>query len=278
MLLVLSLVAQHVHRFGGLYLASDDSYIYLGYAKRALEAPRELFSYNPGERSAGTTGLLYYYALVATSYVTRAFTFAWPLHVTLRLSSYVLAGGLTVVSSLLYWATWRRLDAGEKRAPRFTFVLAMALFFANARFIWGLFAGLESPLSAALVLALAHAFVRRAAPWRTGALGGLLIATRPDLASVLWLVPAATAVLPSPDRRVAWWRPFSESASALAAAVVVLVGPCYFLTGRLFPSALDTRIRVAALREPDLLLAGIRDALSVESFVKTDWQVMASPR
>ena len=41
---------------GWLYPASDDPYIYLGYVKYALGDPPALFSYNPGEHSAGTTG------------------------------------------------------------------------------------------------------------------------------------------------------------------------------------------------------------------------------
>jgi hypothetical protein len=265
-------LVDHVRRFGGLYLASDDSYIYLGYVKRTMEAPRELFSYNPGEHSAGTTGLLYYYALVVVSHVVRVVTFPWPLHFTLRLSSYVLSGSLTVIASLLYWGTWRRLDPESERAPTFTFAIATALFFANARFIWGLFAGLENPLSATLVLALAHAFAHRVRSWWTGLLAALLAATRPDLGSVVWVVPFACAALAdrAPRRRA-----FVESAVVLVAGVLVLVAPCRLITGRWFPSALDTRIRVDAVRDPTLVFSNIADALRVTTLTKTDWQVGA---
>jgi len=271
--LVVFFLADHVRRFGGLYLASDDSYIYLGYVKRTMETPRGLFSYNPGEHSAGTTGLLYYYALVVVSHVLRAVTFPWPLHFTLRLSSYVLAGTLTVIASLLYWATWRRLDPDSERAPRFTFTIAMALFFANARFLWGLFAGLENPLSATLVLAVAHALAHRSRPLWTGLLGALLVATRPDLGSVVWVVPFACAALARGG--VSRRRAFVEAAVILVAGVVLLVAPCRLLTGRWFPSALDTRIRIDAVRDPALLLSNVGDALRVSTLTKTDWQVGA---
>lgn len=274
LVVVACFLADQLRTHGGLFLASDDSYIYLGYVKRTLEAPRELFSYNRGEHSAGTTGLLYYYALVVLGHVLRLPTLAWPLHVTLRLSSFVLASGLTIVSSLLYWASWRNFDPERRRAPWFTFALAMALFFSNARFLWGLFAGLENPLSATLLLALVHALAIRGQAWRVGVLGGLLIATRPDLAGVLWLVPLFHAGLQ--PRGVSRWRGAAIAAATLAVTVLVLIAPCYALTGRLFPSALDTRVHVEAVRDPKLIVSGMLDALRLSKFLATDWQIVAS--
>src|SRR5436305_1534911 len=54
------------HRTGILAFNSDDSYIYTGYVKMTFTPGAGLFSYNVGEHSAGTTGILFYYLLAAS--------------------------------------------------------------------------------------------------------------------------------------------------------------------------------------------------------------------
>src|SRR5262249_42979102 len=152
--------AQLLH-FGGLYAASDDSYIYLGYVKRALVPPRELFSYNPGEHSAGTTGVLYYYALILTAAAVRAVTFALPMATTLTVALYLLNGVLFVGCAGLLARIVRRMVSDGAVWE----VLAFLLLLCNVRFMWGMFAGLENPLSAFLALALVDGIAQGVSLW-----------------------------------------------------------------------------------------------------------------
>lgn len=266
-------------RFGGLYLASDDSYIYLGYVKRALEAPRALFSYNEGEHSAGTTGLLYYYVLVAVAQITRLFTASLPLDATLRAASYVANSLLVAGAATLYFRAWRRLDRGFASRPVLTTAVAGALFFGSSRFTWGLYAGMENPLSATLVLALFVAFLEGSSLPRIAALSALLSASRPELTPLVACAVPVRAVLAmregSMERRSAL-SAVARSSVLFAAVLAALVLPCLALTGRLFPSALDTRIRVEGMRDLAVLARGFFAAVRPELLWKSRWHAAAT--
>ncbi len=89
-------------RWGWFYPASDDSYIYLGYVKMAITPPFELFSYNVGEHSAGTTGILYYYVLMVVCVLVRLVTFFLPLSLSLTLGMFVLNGILFLLFAFIF--------------------------------------------------------------------------------------------------------------------------------------------------------------------------------
>jgi hypothetical protein len=264
---LLVIAVQLVH-FGGLYAASDDSYIYLGYVKRALVPPRALFSYNPGEHSAGTTGILYYYMLVVAAAAVRAFTFTLPIATTLTVALYGLNAVLFVACAGLLARLVRMVTGGE-RVWEF---VALALLLWSVKFLWGMFAGLENPLSAFLIMALVYALACGAPVTRIAVLAGLFIATRPELGPVLAVVPTfATVCARLPVRATnnpggwralaAWmrgtaWR--AAGATILCAAVyAALVLPCFVTTGRIFPSALGTRVMIGALGDPQIFWQSI---------------------
>lgn len=275
----LAVVLNVTLRFGGLYLASDDSYIYLGYVKRALEAPRALFSYNEGEHSAGTTGLLYYYLLVVVAQLTRLVSWGAPLHATLRAASYLTNAALVACAATLYFRAWRRLDGGFATRPVLTTAVAGALFFASSRCTWGLYAGMENPLSAALVLALFVAFVEGASLARVGAIAALLSASRPELAPLLAFAVPARALFAVRARELGARAAARSTVLAIAlfgALLAALVLPCLALTGRLFPSALDTRIRVEGMRDLAVLARGLVAALRPELLWKSRWHAAAT--
>jgi hypothetical protein len=147
-------IAYQFFQHGWVYAASDDSYIYLGYVKRALTSPHELFSYNPGEHSAGTTGIAYYYLLTIVCAVLRAATFFLPLELSLLLGMYLTNAGLFLLAAHRFLCCWRGLvpQAAPLRAPGLA--LLFLLFCAQPRFLWGVFAGMGNPLGAFLVLLL----------------------------------------------------------------------------------------------------------------------------
>jgi hypothetical protein len=266
-LVALTIAAWQLGHFGGLYAASDDSYIYLGYVKRALTPPRALFSYNPGEHSAGTTGVVYYYALIAAAAFVRPWTWFLPLSTTLMLAMWLVNAVLFVGCAGLLTRMVRQLTDGSAVWE----MLGLALLVSSVKFMWGMFAGLENPLTAFLVVALAYELMIGVRLARIAALSGLLIGTRPDLAPTVALIPtfgAVRAVLrDAPAGQSTWqtlraaWRAVAlraASATLGAAAVYgVLVLPCYVLTGHIFPSAVGTRIRIGALGDAKILWQGI---------------------
>ena len=117
-------------RHGGLYAASDDSYIYLGYVRRAITQPRELFSYNPGEHSAGITGLLYYYVLVVFCALVRSVA-TTSVEVALLLGMSLANAALLLLTAHVYLRCWRSLS-GERHGA-LPLALAFLLFCAQPK-------------------------------------------------------------------------------------------------------------------------------------------------
>jgi hypothetical protein len=278
LLLVLVLLRQELQRCGGLYAASDDSYIYLGYVKRVLTPPHELFSYNIGEHSAGTTGILYYYGLIVACFVVRLLTWSLPLDVSLRLGLYALNIGLFLVLAGYFAAVCRRLSAPTEAQIGPMSVFASAVLLSNPLFLSGVFGGQENPLCALLVVLLVHQILVAASTWRPAMVAAMLCASRPELTAVLWTIPAFVAsrsALRAEGRTGAKIRPLAVGLLVGYATYALVLGallmPCYLTTGRLFPSALGSRLTIAALGEPRLLLKGIVDVFQAAEIWKSDW-------
>ena len=278
LLLVLVLLRQEIQRCGGLYAASDDSYIYLGYVKRVLTSPHELFSYNIGEHSAGTTGILYYYCLIVACFVVRLLTWALPMDASLRLGLYALNIGLFLALAGYFAAVWKRISAPTDEQVGPMLVFANAVLLAHPLFLSGVFGGLENPLCALLVVLLVHQILVDAPTWRPSLVAAMLCASRPELAAVLWTVPTFIALRSAaraegPTR--AKIRPLALKLlvghATYALALGALVLPCYLTTGRVFPSALGSRLTIAALGDPQLLIKGIVNVFKVSEIWKSDW-------
>jgi hypothetical protein len=272
--IALLVIVVQLIRFGGLYAASDDSYIYLGYVKRALQPPRALFSYNVGEHSAGTTGVLYYYALLATAVVTRAFTFFLPLATTLTVSMYALNSALFIGCAGMLMRLVQHLTD-----DRFIWrMAALALLLGSVKFTWGVFAGLENPLTAFLAVALVSAARARWSWVWIAVLSGLIVGARPELAPVMAIVPACLTVgaglrQPMTLARLGGtvWR--AVAATALCGAVITaIVLPCWWTTGRVFPSSFGTRVAVDALGNVDALWRGFL-GFNVRLLGRTYWSL-----
>jgi hypothetical protein len=278
LLLVLLLLRQEIHRCGGLYAASDDSYIYLGYVKRVLSTPHELFSYNVGEHSAGTTGILYYYCLVLVCFVVRLLTWTLPLDVSLRLGLYVLNIGLFVALAGYFAAVWQRISAPPDDQVGPTLAFANAVLLSHPLFLSGVFGGLENPLCALLVVLLVHQILMDAPTWRPSMVAAMLCVSRPELMAVLWTIPifitlrsAVHAGRWTPTRIRAFALMLLVGCATFSVALGVLVLPCYLTTGRIFPSALGSRLDIPSLANPGLLIDGIVEALKADEMWKSDW-------
>ena len=151
---LVALLAHQLDTFGWFYMGSDDAYIYLGYVKNAISAPHELFAYNPGEHSAGTTGILYYYLLTAVCFPLSVALPFLTLPECLTLGAYWTNSGLYLALGATTLAVWRALQPPESSLGFGTALALFALIHANSEFLWGLFGGLENPLTAALLMGL----------------------------------------------------------------------------------------------------------------------------
>jgi hypothetical protein len=243
-----------VSRFGGFFMASDDAYIYLGYARSLLERG-ELFSYDPGEHSAGSTGLLYYYALCAAGALLRPFY--WPdAGRALTLTAFLLASALFVLFALALHRSWRRLSDATGRRALLEEAILFLLAVTSVRFVWGWFSGMENPLTATLVAFILERFLARAPGWQLALLAAALSCSRPELlpfGALLTSLAALSGVT----------RGGSVSRSSLARALgalllyafcaAALTLPSRLLTGQWMPSALGARVEIPALTRPDLL-------------------------
>lgn len=267
MLLVL-FVTWEVARRGAFYPASDDSYIYLGYVKRVLTSPHELFSYNPGEHSAGTTGLVYYYLLVAVCAPVRLLTWLLPVEHSLLIGSIVLNAALFMASAALYLRIWSQLTGRAPTGP----VLAglFLLFCLHPQFLWGVFAGMENPLSMLLVLALVEQAIRRAAWWQVSVTSALLCGTRPELAPIVAFLPLLAA-LRDVRRTRPWWAMAPLAAVVWALCFAAILAPCLAFTGRAFPSALGARVTMTALSDPSQWDTIVGAALDAGDYWSTSW-------
>jgi hypothetical protein len=260
------------HQHGGLYAASDDSYIYLGYVKRALTQPHELFSYNPGEHSAGITGLLYYYVLLVSCALVRAVAPTPSIEAALLLGMSLANAALLLLSAHVYLRCWRKLIGGGERCGALPLAVAFLLFCAQPKWLWAVFSGMEGPLAACLALLLVERLLERAPAWQPSLAAALLVATRPEAILVAWTFPALAVFVR--DRR----SPARRLLGAYAVAVVglaALVLPCYVLTGRVFPSSLGTRVEILGFIDPAALARYFRVLLETPAYWGSEWWVLA---
>jgi hypothetical protein len=253
-------------------MASDDSYIYLGYVKGAIAGARQLFSYNVGEHSAGTTGVLYYYLLTAVCSVARAVTPGLPVAASLTLGAYLTSGGLYLTLGALLPRVFARF-AGRAQGP--APLEALGIFFlANASymFLWGVFSGLENPLSALLTLLVADQLGRRAHHRLVALTAAALCATRPELVLTAGLLPLAAA-WPGPaggsDGR---GRRLAEACAVFVAAGAAILAPCFLTTGTVLPSAAGLRLGPGLLPS----LPGLLGNLTADPEVwRSGWLLLA---
>jgi hypothetical protein len=259
-------------RHGGLYAASDDAYIYLGYVKRALTEPRELFSYNPGEHSAGITGMLYYYYLLFVCGFVRAIAASARIETDLLLGLFLANTALLLLAAHLYLRCWRRLTDGGSRSGALSLSLSFLLFCAQPKWLWSVFAGLEGPLAASLVLLVLDRLLARAPAWQASVAASLLVATRPETMLVAWALPGLAVRAESSS--LLFRRGVLAYASA-GACLSALVLPCYVLTGRVFPSSLGTRVHLAALLEPSGVTRYLQSLLARPEYWLSEWWVLA---
>jgi hypothetical protein len=279
-------------RYGWFYLASDDSYIYLGYVKQAITAPHELFSYNPGEHSAGTTGILYYYILIGICWPTRLLTSSLAIEYSLTLGMYVLNAVLFVAIAHQYLRCWTALVPRDTSMSAAKIAVLFLLVCAQPQFLWGVFSGMENPLTAWLALLLFAELLRASAAWRSACIAALLSATRPELSCVLIFVPLVAALAhhrattrqqrvpvktggPAPVRSPGALP--SQVLLAYGAGVLclaALVVPCYLTTGRLFPSALGTRIELAPLSTIGGWTARVAAVFQLRDYWATPWLLL----
>jgi hypothetical protein len=256
------LYAAHLYRFGWFYMASDDSYIYLGYVRNWIEHG-ELLTYNPGEPSAGTTGLLYYYLLSAVASVVH-FVY-WPTPgIGLTLVAYLTNALLFIGSGLLATRIWYSIsDARESSLPSLGGTIAvLAATVSLPSFLWGWFGGLENPLSGATLLLLIERVLAKAQGWQIALASAMLGGCRPELLPIGLLVVTLWIA-----RQLAEERNLLILAPRLGASIAAFVGmtlliylPCWFVTGSFTPSALGTRIAIPALTDPSLLWQNLLQA------------------
>jgi hypothetical protein len=263
------LYAVHLYRFGWFYLASDDSYIYLGYVRNWIEHG-ELLTYNPGEHSAGTTGLLYYYLLSAVASIVH-FVY-WPTPgIGLTLTAYITNAILFIGAGLLIARIWGSIsDAGDSML---LFEGTFAVFAATVSlptFIWGWFGGLENPLSGTILILLIERVLLKAPGWQIALASALIGGCRPELFPIGLLVVALWAVM-----QVKRNQNLRVSASGLAVGIATFVGitlliyvPCWIVTGSITPSALGTRVAIPALTEPNLLWQNLTAAARTGYFLR----------
>jgi hypothetical protein len=244
----------HLYRFGFFYMASDDSYIYLGYVRNWVEHG-ELLTYNPGEHSAGTTGLLYYYLLSAVASVLR-FVY-WPNPgIGLTLVAYLTNALLFISLGLLTARIWYYIsEARERLLSHAGIIVVLAATVSLPSFLWGWFGGLENPLSGTVLLLIIERVLAKAQGWKIALACALLGGCRPELLPVGLLVVFLWAAI-----QVIEQRSLRMPGPQLIASVAAFVGmtlliylPCWFATGSITPSALGTRVAIPALTEPNLL-------------------------
>lgn len=248
------LYAVHLYRFGWFYMASDDSYIYLGYVRNWVERG-ELLTYNPGEHSAGTTGLLYYYLLSAVAWVVH-FTY-WPTPgIGLTLAAYITNALLFIGAGLLTARIWHYIsDAGESPLSFEGAIVVLAATVSLPSFLWGWFGGLENPLSGTILLLLIERVLAKAPGWQTALASAIIGGCRPELFPVGLLVVAIWAAIQvSDERNLRILAPrLTASVAAFVGMTLLIYLPCWFVTGSVTPSALGTRVAIPALTEPNLL-------------------------
>ncbi len=143
---VVAVVALHVACFAYLLwhnpsvdnnYTMDDGYIYAGYIRNAVHG--HWFEYNPGEKSGGITGLLWYLVQVPLVFLLRIRLGEVPaLHITTYLVS--------IVCSVSYVALAYVLARELTGSPILGFAAA-AMIAGDFQLLWGDLSGLEIPLT-----------------------------------------------------------------------------------------------------------------------------------
>ncbi|MFQ5645774.1 MAG: hypothetical protein ACE5GM_02495 [bacterium] len=258
-LFVAGMYLMHLHKHGWFYMASDDSYIYLGYVKSFL-LRGELFSYNPGEYSGGTTGILYYYVLSAVGAALR--TFYWPANMAagLTLTAYLLNGSLFVAFFVLLGIIWRRISSSGGVALYVELFFLFSLILVKIDFLWGWFGGLENPLTSFFCLLLVERCLAGAPWWQISVFSAGLAGCRPEITPVAFLIPVWVAVSQRGEMNVLakpTGKKAAKAAGLFLGLMLITVAPCWYLTGSLFPASMGTRIAIPILKNPLLLLKNI---------------------
>lgn len=240
------------HRTGILAFNSDDSYIYTGYVKMTFTPGAGLFSYNVGEHSAGTTGILFYY-LLALSY--RLLTVALPSQPsTLVLNSWIVSGICFTlcgaVSGAAIATVCRQLKIAASWIVASLLLLGTGMLCTSDNFLWGQLGGMENPLSALLAMSLSAITVaQRPNLVLASALAAGLVATRPDWAPIALAVPAlslARTSLPLGRR----WRDLLLGYAVFVLLLAAALLPLRMTTGQWQPSALGARVELHWIESP----------------------------
>lgn len=263
------LYAAHLYRFGWFYMASDDSYIYLGYVRNWVERG-ELLTYNPGEPSAGTTGLLYYYLLSAVASVVHFIYWPTPA-IGLTLTAYITNALLFIGLGLLTARIWYSIS--EAREPLLSYGWIIAILAATVSlpsFLWGWFGGLENPLSGTLLLLLVERVLVKAHGWQIALVSAMLGGCRPELLPIgAFVVAIWAAIQVKEERSLRIVAPrLTVSVAAFVGMVLLIYLPCWLVTGSVTPSALGTRVAIPALTEPNLLWQNLMAAARSGYFIR----------
>lgn len=268
---LLPLLGMHGWRYGWFPVASDDAYIYLGYVKMLLQHG-DLFSYNPGEHSAGTTGLLYYYLLSLAGIMALPFLETATLGEGLSLLSWCVNSALFLGMVLTVRRIWAHLAPAPLLESFSWLALLLAACALHPLFFWGWFGGLENPLTGLLVLLLLERALALAPPWQTTLLAVGLAGSRPELMPVAVL---AALLLAWEQRGSPPWRSLLPVPVGFALGILLLILPCWWLTGTLFPSALGARVTLPPLSDPLAWWAGVVRMLTDVPYLTHPW-VMGS--
>jgi hypothetical protein len=233
-------------RLGGFGLSIDDSYIYTGYVKMVQVPGAGLFSYNVGEHSAGTTSILFYYLSTASYALLRLLMLRGAT--SLELNAWLVSGTCLIATGWIAgWLAARLAQAAGDTRPSTAAALTpltIGGLCISERFLWGTFSGMENPLSGLLVTALASVpWWRSARPAAVAALAAALIATRPESAPIVALVPALSLL----DRGRPLNARLSDAArgyTVLATCLLAMFIPLWYVTGTWQPSAHGARVEI----------------------------------
>lgn len=265
---LLPLLVMHGMGYGWFPLASDDAYIYLGYVKILLEHG-DLFSYNPGEHSAGTTGLLYYYLLsLAGGLALPLLSLGDGMGKGLTLLSWGVNALLFLTMTFTLVRVWRHLLPAPPGESLPWQALLLATTALHPLFFWGWFGGLENPLTGALVLLLLERALAGAPPWQGTLVAAALACCRPELFPVALL---ATLLLTLEQGLPLLSRRLPLTLLLFAGTVALLVLPCWLLTGEIFPSAMGARVTLPPLSDPAAWWKGVVRLVTDGAYLGNPW-------
>ncbi|MBA4369720.1 MAG: hypothetical protein C0403_19005, partial [Desulfobacterium sp.] len=262
---------------GAFRLASDDSYIYLGYVKMLLRQG-ELFSYNIGETSAGTTGLMYYYLLSLIAFVFHSIFSPDVIGNLLTATTYATNTVLFLVYATLFIMIWKRMGQGiENSGSTFTGVLLFAITLMGIPFLWGFFSGLENPLTTCLILYLFFLFLKQSHWSIISLICACLVTTRPELLPIGGLLSVCGGFcFHDPEKhgsqqiKSQLWA-VTRSILLFGLVALIVIAPCWYLTGSPLPSSLGARVTIPALKDPGILLKNIWDLMLSPDYLMNPW-------